>query len=413
MAAVGPLRICVVVLLGMAPQARPGIAARTRTTMEALEARAKQNPQDHAAWNRIADARLALAISSGDLANLERAEQAVVQSLKAVAAESNWSALLLRTRIELALHRFQEARQSAEYLGRLNPESADALGLLGDALFNLGEDAAAEASWLKMAGRDPANLFLIEPRLAQLALFRGRNSEAAARYRRILEAGRDAEDDAGAWANVQLGALAFRSGDWAKAGEYYDAALNARPQYYPALDHQAELRGAEGRFDEAVALYTSLIERTRRPELMQALGDLYLSSGKKEAAASWHNKALSAYFVSVEKGEAPCFHHLAILYSDSLNEPENAVEWARRDLTFRHTISAYDTLAWALYKTGSVGEARDVILRVLSLNPSDPGILYHAGTILMRVGDLSAGRLKLQEAFAVNPRYNTFHVHRE
>jgi Flp pilus assembly protein TadD len=114
----------------------------------------------------------------------------------------------------------------------------------------------------------------------------------------------------------------------------------------------------------------------------------------------------------VEKGEVTYLHHLAILYCDSLNEPDRAVEWARRDLATRQGIHAWDTLAWALYKAGSIAEARETIERVLSLNPGDPGILYHAGTILMRAGGLSNGRLKLQKALAVNPRYNTFHVHR-
>jgi hypothetical protein len=27
-------------------------------------------------------------------------------------------------------------------------------------------------------------------------------------------------------------------------------------------------------------------------------------------------------------------------------------------------------------------------------------------------GDISAGKLRLQQAVAINPRYNTFHVHR-
>ena len=409
MAAVGPLRICVAVLLSIAPQARPGIAARTRTTIEALEARAKQNPTDYATWNRIADARLALAVSSGDLSHLDRARDAVGESLKAAPAESNRSGLLLRTRTELALHRFSEAKESAEYLCRLNPESGDAFGLLGDALFNLGEDTAAESAWTKMVEREPANILLVEPRLARLDFLAGRTGQAAARYLRILEPSENSGGDVAAWANVQLGELAFRMGDWTKADERYDAALSVRPRYYPALEHQAELRGAEGRFDEAVALYTSLIERTRRPELMQALGDLYLFSGNRTAAAPWHGQALALYLASVGKGEPIYFHHLAIFYGESLNDPERALEWARRDLTTRKTIDVCDALAWLLYRTGAVMEARQAIV---DLKTRDPGVLYHAGMILMAGGELAAGRLKLQESVALNPRYHAFHVHR-
>ncbi|HEV2046245.1 MAG TPA: tetratricopeptide repeat protein, partial [Chthoniobacterales bacterium] len=212
--------------------------------------------------------------------------------------------------------------------------------------------------------------------------------------------------------NVQLGEIAFRSGDWDKAEKQYQAALSAQPDYYAALDHLAELRGAQGRLEEAVALYTLLVERVPRPEFMQALGDLYLFAGRASEAEPWYDRALAAYVASVEHGEALYFHHLAGFYADSINDAKKAVECARRDLTLRHTIQAYDALAWALYKAGKIEEARDAISKALATGTHDAHILYHAGTIFMRAGDVAGGAAKLQEALAVNPRYNAFHVHR-
>jgi hypothetical protein len=52
------------------------------------------------------------------------------------------------------------------------------------------------------------------------------------------------------------------------------------------------------------------------------------------------------------------YHHLAGLYADSLNEPEKAVEWARKDLALRQNIYAWDALAWAEYRNGNFAEAR-------------------------------------------------------
>src|SRR5256714_1322039 len=402
-------------LVVLAAQTRAGImAARGRETLETLESRARQNAVDYTTWNRIADARLRLLASTGDLANLTLAARAVEQSLQASVAESNAAGLALRVRVELASHRFKDAKSSAEKLCSLLPTHAYPLALLGDACFNLGEYDASERVWRQMAERD-STVLMLEPRLAQLDLLHGRNNEARARYGRVLEAARDLEREAPdilAWANVQLGELAFAGGDWSTAAKHYETALAADSGYYTAIEHQAELLGAQGKLDEAATVYYRLIDRVPRPDLMHALGDLYLFFGKQSDAALWHAKALTAYLESADKGETIYFHNLAILYADSLNDPDCALEWARRDLTTCQSIQVYDAIAWALYRSGSFEDARNTVLRVLSFETKNPHLLYHAGTILLRAGDISAGKLRLQETVAINPRYNTFHVHR-
>lgn len=389
-------------------------AARTSENLESLESRVKANPADFVAWNKLADAELRLLSATGDLAHLARAAEAVEQSLKTATPEFNHGSLAMRARVELAAHRFKEAQRDAEQLRALMPDSGYPLGLLGDALLNLGEYAAVERVWNDMRKIDKSGL-AIEPRLAQLDLIHGRIDRMRERLAETLELARKLRPEAPdlvAQCNVQLGEIAFRSGDWDKAEKQYQAALSAQPDYYAALDHLAELRGAQGRLEEAVALYTLLVERVPRPEFMQALGDLYLFAGRASEAEPWYDRALAAYVASVEHGEALYFHHLAGFYADSINDAKKAVECARRDLTLRHTIQAYDALAWALYKAGKIEEARDAISKALATGTHDAHILYHAGTIFMRAGDVAGGAAKLQEALAVNPRYNAFHVHR-
>ena len=413
------VEVTLLILLGslVAPAAQTSagiMTTRGRETLETLELRARQNPLDYTAWNRIADARLRLLASTGDLAHLTSAAQAVEQSLKAAAPEANPAGLSLRVRVELASHQFREAKNSAEKLCSIQPEQAYPLALLGDACFNLGDYEACESAWSRMIARD-RSVLLVEPRLAQLDLVHGRNNEARARYGKVLvEAQRlDREaPDVIAWANVQLGELSFASGEWETAGQHYESALSVQPDYYSALEHKAELLGAQGKLDEAAALYTRLIERVPRPEAMQSLGDLYLFFGQEAAASPWHAKALAAYLASTGRGEAIYLHNLVALYADSLNDPGHALEWARRDLVTRQSIQAYDAVAWALYKSGAFNEARDSILRALTFDTKNPHILYHAGTILLRAGDIGAGKLRLQEAVALNRRYLSFHVHR-
>src|SRR6266540_207640 len=388
-------------------------AARTRETLESLESRVKAVPDDFIAWNKIADAHLRLLSSTGLLVHLTIASEAVEKSLKLANPEFNRGGLAMRTRIELGSHRFSEARQSAEQLRRLMQDETYALQLLGDALFNLGDYAQAEQAWSQV--HPAGNELAMEPRLSQLDWVQGNAPRARQRLENALQsAEKNAPEfpEVAAWRHVQIGELALKLGDWEAAESHYKDALLKQPDYYTGLDHLAELKGAEGKIDESIALYSHLIERVERPEFLQALGDLYLFAGKAGEARPWHNRALAGYLASVKRGEILYLHHLVAFYSDSVNQPEEAIPLARRDLTLRHSIQAYDALAWALYKAGKKEEALELTAKALATGAPEAHILYHAGMIRMGSGDIPGGRATLQRALEANPRYNTFHVHR-
>jgi tetratricopeptide (TPR) repeat protein len=381
--------------------------------LAALETRVKEDPADTASWNKIADAHLRLLSSTGLLLHLGLASEAVAKSLKLANPASNRAGLAMRTRVELALHQFSDARGHAEQLRGLMQDETYALQLLGDAHFNLGNYAQAEQAWSKV--RPTGNELALAPRLSQLDWIHGNVGRARQRLEDALARAQKMAPEfpeVAAWFHTQLGELAFKVGDWEAAETHYQDALLQQPDYYAGLDHLAELRGAEGKIDEAIALYVRLIKRVDRPEFLQALGDLYLFNGKTVEARLWHDRALTGYLASVNRGEILYLHHLAGFYSDSLNQPEEAVLWARRDLALRQTIQAYDALAWALYKTGNAEEALELTAKALATEAPEAHILYHAGMIRMGSGDIPGGRAALQRAVESNPRYNTFHVHR-
>src|SRR5438132_1601731 len=85
-----------------------------------------------------------------------------------------------------------------------------------------------------------------------------------------------AANDAGAWFRIRLGELYFRTGQLEKAEQQYLAV----PESFLQLDHLAELRAAQGRYKEAVALYEKLVARLPRAEFYQALGDVYQFQSK-------------------------------------------------------------------------------------------------------------------------------------
>ena len=65
-----------------------------------------------------------------------------------------------------------------------------------------------------------------------------------------------------------------------------------------------------------------------------------------------------------------------------------------------------------LYKGGDFAGAAEAMNLALALGTQDAHLLYHAGLIFSRAGDLEHGRVLLKQTVAINPYYNAFHVHR-
>jgi tetratricopeptide (TPR) repeat protein len=174
----------------------------------------------------------------------------------------------------------------------------------------------------------------------------------------------------------------------------------------------AELLGAQGKLDEAVALYEEVVARVPRPDLQQALGGLYLSMGEPDQARLWHEEALAAYLKSVQRGDVHYLHHLTDFYADVREDGAEAVRWARKDLDLRQNFSTQAALAWALYRDGRFAEALDAMHEALSSGVRDAELFCKAGMIHLAAGRTDEGERILQEAAEINPHYQDFHVHR-
>lgn len=363
-----------------------------------LEERVRSDPLDFIAHNRLASAYLKLMRDSGDLVWLNRAAAEAKASLASVPAPRNPGGLAALALTQFEGHHFSEALESAEHAYAIDPRNTSALATIGDAQLELGNYAEAGTVYARLAadGESPPVL----AREARLAELQGDTSKA---LELLTRAG-----DSDGWYRIRRGELLFRRGELDQAEAEYLAA----PASFAQIDHLAELRGAQGRYDEAIALYRQLIDRVPRAETLHYLGDLYQFIGKTEEAAAWHERALAAYLHSIEEGNAHYYHHLASFYSDCVESPVDALRWARKDLEIRHSIYAWDTLAWALYKNGDFTGAADAMTKALALGTLDAHLLHHGGMIFSRAGDLTKGRALLQQTVAVNPAYPRFHVHR-
>lgn len=379
-----------------------------------LEDRVRRDPDDFIAWNQLAARYQRELRRTGDDRFVERELQAAEKSLQAIPAAQNPDGLAALAQAQLTAHRFAEARAAAVQLRGILPGKTRPLELLADAAIEIGDyDEAAKAceEISKLADSELS----AAPRLAKLAIVAGPLDRAREHFQKGLARTvglTPPEPDATAWFHLQLGELAFKRGDWDAAEKHYAAAGDAWPAWYSVEDHVAELRAAQGKTEEAIALYEKLAARVPRPEFFQALGDLKVLAGQPDDAATWHARAEAAYLQSVKDGAVHFFHHLAGFYADSKEDAAQAVEWARKDLALRRGIYAHDALAWALYKKGEGAEAAAECAKALATGTRDPHLLYHAAMIRMATGDVAGGKSAMQQATAMNPKFNTFHVHR-
>jgi tetratricopeptide (TPR) repeat protein len=364
--------------------------------------------------NQRAEAELGLLRDQGGLIHLQRARALVGVARQFSPAESNLGTLAMEGRVAMASHRFGDASNWAAQLTTRAPTNAYCWETRGDSLYELGDYNLAAQAWIRMEALAPHSAGG-EARTAQLCLIHGQVPEAKTHLAEALQLaaqGGPAAASGVAGCAVQFGEAQFRSGDWEGAEASYRMALKILPQGYLANEHLAELRGAQDRVAEAIQLYQGLIDRTNRPELMQDMGDLLAFTGQAAAARPWLERARDGYLSSIALGEVLYLHHLSGLYADSLNDPEPAVEWARKDLAYRHTIQAYDSLAWALTKAGRLAEAQQYCDQALATGTKDPHLLYHAAMLQMSAGRIAAGKTLLLRATESNPRFNAFHVHR-
>lgn len=392
-----------VLVFALALAALPLCGGAAEDTLRFLEIRVKEDPLDFTAQNRLADSYVKAMRETGDLAYLDRAAIAARASLEAVPAGRNPGGVAELAIVEFESHHFAEALKLAQQAYGIDPRNLSVLATIGDAYLELGDYKEAEAVYAKLAKSDKTAPPILA-RLARLAELNGDNQKA------IELLGKASKDET--WFLVRLGELHFRTGNLVQAETGYQAALKQKPDSFLALEHLAELRAAQARYDEAIELYQKVIARVPRAEFFQALGDLYVFMGKPDEAKPWHERTLAVYLKSIELGNSHYLHHLTNFYSDVQENPAEALRWANKDLEVRHSIYACDALAWALYKNGNFAKARDTMKKALALGTKDAHLLYHAGLIYSRAGDMKRGQSYLKQTVVINPSYNAFHAHR-
>jgi tetratricopeptide (TPR) repeat protein len=343
---------------------------------------------------------------AGDLAQLSAVERAIDHALPLLANPGDL--YLLKANVAFKLHKLAEVEAALVAVPSVYDSNEGRL-IRADLNFQHGKYREAKTGYLEVLRAERS-----WGALARLAYFHGKMGDVAGADRLYEEA----EDQltakemrSYAWLEVQWGFLAFAHGRYGEAQSRYARAEAAYPGYWLVAEHAAELMAAEGKYREAIEIFESINLTTDRPDLQQAIGELYEIADDAARARSWHRKALTGYLESAQGGEVHYYHHLADYYSDVAMDGNQAVRWAQADLQLRENFSTQAALAWALYRNGQLDEACDWIGRALASGVVDAHLYSRAAKIHASAGNTDGGRSYMEHATRLNPSINRFHMH--
>jgi len=343
---------------------------------------------------------------AGDFAGLAEIIAAIDDSITALANPGDL--YLLKANAAFKLHKLADVDSALRAVPSVYDSDEGRL-IRADLDFQHGHYQAAESGYLDVLQRERS-----WGALARLAHLRGRMGDATGAdnlYQEAEDQLTAKEMRAYAWLEMQRGFLDFVRGRPGEAGLHYRRADAAYPGYWLVEEHIAELLGSEGSCEEAAAILERIVSTVDRPDLDQAIGELYELAGDSGCARHWEERALNAYLQSAERGEVHYHHHLVDYYADVVEDGANAVKWAYKDLQLRENFATQAALAWALYRDGQFGNAVCWIDRALASRVVDARLYFRAGEIYCAAGDKARGDELRERALKLNPAVAGFHLH--
>jgi tetratricopeptide (TPR) repeat protein len=208
-----------------------------------------------------------------------------------------------------------------------------------------------------------------------------------------------------AWSQYQLGEILFKSGDLAGAEQAYSAGLAMDSTSYRNLSGLAEVRTAQEKYPEAIALYQKAIAVVPYPAFAAALYDLDVQVGRMDDAQK--QMQLVEFIGTLNPlNERLFYRELAVFYADHNLKLKESVELAKKELEVRHDIYTWDILAWVLFKNRNYAEADTAAGKALALGTGDALLDFHAAMIEEQLGRTERAQALFKSALALNSEFH-------
>ena len=360
-----------------------GAATPAENAIQKAQAEIAKRPDFAPPYNALAMAYARRARETSDVAFYAKAEETLKQSF--AIAPDNFEGLKAQAWLLLGRHEFVKAREVAQKLNRQTPDDVTVYGYLVDANAELGnyKEAVDAAQW--MLNLRPGNV----PGLTRAAYLRelhGNIEGAIDLMQRAYDSTPYQELEDRAWLLTQIAHLHLAAGRLAEAEKFATGALGVFPGYHYALGTLGQIRVAQKRYDDAVALFEQRYKAAPHAENLFALAEATEMAGRhEEAARQFADFERQALMESALADNAN--HELAAYYTDYAHEPEKALRIADAEAARRHDAFTLDAYAWALAATGDYTRANAEMQKALAFGLKDAKVLAHAGSIVERCGE--------------------------
>jgi tetratricopeptide (TPR) repeat protein len=374
-------------------------AGDTAALVLRLRAATRARPGDAASHAFFGLALAQRARETGRAAFYTRAEEALREALER--DPSSFEATLGLGGVALSRHRFAEALALGRRAQRLAPHSAAPLGVIGDALLELGRYRGAFAAFDRMVTLKPS--VSSYARVAYARELRGDTAGAIEAMSLAVDAAGTGTSEAAAFARTQLANLILPRRP-AAAEPIYRQALLLRPRYAPALIGLGRAEEAQGKRRRALQLYRRALAAMPSADAAVALGDVLLRLGRHAQAERAYGRAQALERDFARHGGRNDLE-TAMLDLNRDRNLRDALRRARIGRARRPSIEGEHVLAWALYKNGRCEEARRHSIRHLRLGTPDSDGLYHRVLIERCLGNERAVARFLDRLRRVEPSY--------
>jgi pentatricopeptide repeat protein len=263
-------------------------------------------------------------------------------------------ALSHKASVQLSLHNFGAARQTAEQAIALNPYNAYVYGCLVDAQVELGQYKKAVEVCDKMVGIRPD--LRSYSRVSYLRELHGDLPGAIEAMDMAVKAGFPGYEQT-EWARLQLGYLYSKKGDWKAAEMQFNASLAARPDYPFALAALAEVAMHREQWEKAEQLLNKAIAIIPEVGFKTDLAKIYQKTGRTEAA-----KAAMEAIITMMAEDTQAGHNMALeagrFHLELTGNLQQALEYAQQEYQLRPDNMDVNRLLADIYaKQGNAAQA--------------------------------------------------------
>ncbi len=294
-----------------------------------------------------------------------------------ISKDQKFLALSYKSSVQLSLHDFKNAKETAMEALILNAYNAQIYGAIVDACVELGQYKEAVEWADKMNALRPD--IRSYSRISYLREIHGMPEEAIEALKLAVLAGSPGSEEK-SWAALQLSNLILKYKSTEEAEDILKQILEERENYPFALASIAEIRIKQGKYDEAekilkeacevipeVGFFVSLAQiykiQSRKPELNKILKEIELMI--QDDISHGHNMSLEWANIQLEYFENPN-KALALIQDDYKMRPDN-IEVNKLMVSIYQVLSNKEKVKEYLTKALITG-SKDPELQVLSSN---------------------------------------------